>query len=640
MRLRRLRIRNFRTFVDVTLDLGSSTVLVGANDSGKSTVVDALAWLFWGHDRDGRLPTAHRDMFQSGRAVTLLEISEQGIPFPSFVMVTGEFADLSDRERRIWAPLIDEDHLVFGRKLDGEDDGTELNCVGSAAVAKRLLSTTEGARDLEREEASALLGEYFEVFEGGVWLSLDTLADAIFADVVPFWPEPRPDPFTDFPARSGLVLIRGPEFGGDAAKELLRPLVARLIRSALRDTGGALADRKATVQGDDRGALIPTVVEAADKAIAKVSEAYSTSLPRWATNIEGAVVYRQSDYGVSERVIDTVIGDLAIDIVAADPAADGYTSWDGEGRALDQYGAGTKRAGAIAALELFRDPDIWPPDQNVLLAVEEPEVGLHPGAQRRVATALAGLSTFGVQTVVVTHSPVFVNAAPLDGLRLVRASRRAGIVNIGSTIVQPDDLTEIVHDLDVRPSDVLLARGFVIVEGESDALILSAWARVLGQDLQSAGIQIVASGGHTTAAIVARFVSIAYEGADVLVLLDQGRDTEKTRREIDSRFGNRVTTRLLAHQEIEGYFSSAAVERWLIENGVEVDQQVRDALTSALAGPNYKRGLRDLSARLMGREYRTTIDGSAIASLSREPELDPEMRGLLSRLLAGPPISG
>jgi hypothetical protein len=54
-------------------------------------------------------------------------------------------------------------------------------------------------------------------------------------------------------------------------------------------------------------------------------------------------------------------------------------------------------------------------------------------------------------------------------------------------------------------------------------------------------------------------------------------------------------------------------------------------------GLNYKRRLRDLSDRLLGREYRVTIDGSAIANLTREPELDPEIRGLLSRLLAGDP---
>jgi hypothetical protein len=96
---------------------------------------------------------------------------------------------------------------------------------------------------------------------------------------------------------------------------------------------------------------------------------------------------------------------------------------------------------------------------------------------------------------------------------------------------------------------------------------------------------MIPSGGHTTAAIVARFVSVAYEGADIVVILDHGHDTAKTQQEIDSRFGSRIATNFLAHQEIEGYFSPAAVERWLRENGVEVDRAVQDAIASALEGP-------------------------------------------------------
>ena len=42
-----------------------------------------------------------------------------------------------------------------------------------------------------------------------------------------------------------------------------------------------------------------------------------------------------------------------------------------------------------------------------MLLVEEPEVGLHPAAQREVVRALRDWATHGLQLVLVTHSPAF-----------------------------------------------------------------------------------------------------------------------------------------------------------------------------------------------------------------------------------------
>jgi putative ATP-dependent endonuclease of the OLD family len=46
MRLTHLRIRNFRSCRDVVLELGGLHAFVGANNSGKSSVLRALDFLF------------------------------------------------------------------------------------------------------------------------------------------------------------------------------------------------------------------------------------------------------------------------------------------------------------------------------------------------------------------------------------------------------------------------------------------------------------------------------------------------------------------------------------------------------------------------------------------------------------------
>src|SRR3990172_7890415 len=42
MKLKEVKIKNFRCLVDVTIPIGDTTVLVGENNSGKTTLLDAL----------------------------------------------------------------------------------------------------------------------------------------------------------------------------------------------------------------------------------------------------------------------------------------------------------------------------------------------------------------------------------------------------------------------------------------------------------------------------------------------------------------------------------------------------------------------------------------------------------------------
>ena len=60
----------------------------------------------------------------------------------------------------------------------------------------------------------------------------------------------------------------------------------------------------------------------------------------------------------------------------------------------------------------------------------------------------------------------------------------------------------------------------------------------------------------------------------------------------------------------------------------------RGFLERALAGPNVKSGLRNLTKAILGREYRVVEDGSAIAGLTREAEVAQELRELLIELVA------
>lgn len=53
VRLKRLYVRNFRAFREAEVDFEPATVLIGANDSGNSALLDAINWIFSTADRTG-----------------------------------------------------------------------------------------------------------------------------------------------------------------------------------------------------------------------------------------------------------------------------------------------------------------------------------------------------------------------------------------------------------------------------------------------------------------------------------------------------------------------------------------------------------------------------------------------------------
>lgn len=57
MNLQKLKLRNFKGLREFTLESdGQSVSIFGANESGKTTVADALTWLLFGKDTQGRIP--------------------------------------------------------------------------------------------------------------------------------------------------------------------------------------------------------------------------------------------------------------------------------------------------------------------------------------------------------------------------------------------------------------------------------------------------------------------------------------------------------------------------------------------------------------------------------------------------------
>jgi hypothetical protein len=120
-----------------------------------------------------------------------------------------------------------------------------------------------------------------------------------------------------------------------------------------------------------------------------------------------------------------------------------------------------------------------------VLAIDEPELHLHPTSQRTVADLLSG---DGNQKIIATHSPYILHR--FEPSEVIAIDRHGQCRQIGD-----ERLTNIekvrAHWWSPRLLEALTARFVILVEGDADRVIVEAVAMKLGIDLDRLGAVVI-----------------------------------------------------------------------------------------------------------------------------------------------------
>lgn len=210
---------------------------------------------------------------------------------------------------------------------------------------------------------------------------------------------------------------------------------------------------------------------------------------------------------------------------------------------------------------------------GIVLVVEEPEAHLHPLAQEWLAKRLTAMASGGLQIIMTTHSPSYIEILNLEGLVLVTKAEdgtkikqvtREQFVEQCLALGSPPARTTLANILPFYSANATrdLLSGFfakvvVLVEGPTEALALPIYFAKCGLHAAREGVAVIPVHGKGNFAKWRRLF-VTYDVPCYVVFDNDASDDETASKRRDA-----LTAVGVDDDAHEGYIES---EDWIVEN--------------------------------------------------------------------------
>lgn len=191
--------------------------------------------------------------------------------------------------------------------------------------------------------------------------------------------------------------------------------------------------------------------------------------------------------------------------------------------------------------------------ESFILIIEEPEAHLHPIAQRWLKKYMNEMCSAGIQVVISTHSPEFIDAENLEGLaKVYKENGVTKIKQINAKELRNDCVEMGVPAEKITDDSVLefysaclyadqlkglFAEKIILVEGDTEVLSLPKYFERIGFNLEANGVEIVRCQGKNNILKYYRFFKSYGYTCFCLFDADEGKDNKKKNDDFIKLFG-------------------------------------------------------------------------------------------------------
>ncbi|WP_203296426.1 ATP-binding protein [Luteirhabdus pelagi] len=441
MNLKSLTIRNFRAYQSETkIEFDQLTTIIGKNDIGKSTILEALEIFF--NNQTVKIDSSDANIHSTSKIV---EITCEFTDYPSEMSIdTSSPTNLKDE----FLLSIDET-LVIKKKFDcgKKTPSVDIFIVANHPTKKEVSNLLE----LKEKELQAIIKSKSldsklkgnPTMRKAIWESVDDLKLQIIEIPVS---KPKED-----------------------AKRIWEQIDGYLPIFALFQSDRSSSDSDNEVQ-DPMKAAIATAISEVQKEINDIQKKVKEKAEEIATNTHNAL----------KDIDETLASKLDPKFNPPTPA-----KWNGlfsiqldtdDGIPLNKRGSGVRRMILVSFFKAEAERRLKSSSkQNIIYAIEEPETAQHPNNQRVLVESFKSLANESeCQIILTTHSPGLASELPIESLRFVYHDSRNLKIQHGEGV-----FPKIAQTLGVTPDSRV--KVLFCVEGPTDVEALCSLSKAMNK---------------------------------------------------------------------------------------------------------------------------------------------------------------